>query len=106
MPTNVRGFMDALEKDNHFLNHANDFDPPFGSADDYEAAAIAFLTGPLRTTMIECVRRSGDVIRYDTTTNEFAICDQDGFLKTYYRPDPAIHKQVSNLAYFRGQCEK
>jgi pyocin large subunit-like protein len=55
---------------------------------------------------MECVRRNGDTIRYNPPTNEFAICDRDGVLRTYYKPDRAIHKQKDHITYFKGQCLK
>ena len=55
---------------------------------------------------MEGVRRNGDIVRYDTGSNEFAICDRDGILLTYYKPDPAIHRERDNITYFRGQCLK
>ncbi len=106
MSTLVYGFMDPEEKDNHFLDHNREFEPEFASADEYEAAAIAFLTCPLSDSMRQCVRRNGDRIRFDQKTAEFAICARDGRLKTYYKPDVYWHRQESNLVYFRGQCEK
>ena len=106
MPTVVYGFIDREQKEDHFLNHKDEFQPPFKSSDEYEAKAIEFLTRQPWDTMLECVRRNGDVIRFDTRTDEFAICDRDGHLKTYYKPDTYWHRQESNLAYFRGQCAK
>ena len=106
MPTAVYGFISRVERDDHFQVHELEFDPPFASAADYEAAGIAFLTGTVTAIIMECVRRSGDTIRYNPSTNEFAICDRDGVLRTYYKPDPIIHKQKDNITYFRGQCLK
>jgi filamentous hemagglutinin len=105
VPTSLYGFIDNVERENHFQLHGSEFNPVFGSAVDYEAAAIAFLSTPLAGRM-ECVRRNGDTIRFDDATDEFAICDRDGILKTYYKPDPAIHRQKDNTAYFKGQCLK
>ena len=102
----IHGFIDNLEKQNHFQDHEMEFNPPFPSADAYETRAVAFLAGPMTGTMEECTRRNGDVIRYDTATNEFAICNRDGILRTYYRPDPVWHRKASNLTYFREQCGK
>jgi len=105
VPTSVYGFIGNVERENHFQLHGSEFKPRFASAADYETAAIAFLAGPLAGRM-ECVRRNGDTIRFDPVTNEFAICDRDSVLKTYYRPNPAIHHQKDNTAYFKGQCKK
>ena len=106
MPAFVQGFLARIDRDDHFQNHVGEFDPPFGSAEEYEKAAIAFLTAPLTGAIMEGVRRNGDIVRYDTGSNEFAICDRDGILLTYYKPDPAIHRERDNITYFRGQCLK
>ncbi len=98
--------MSGRDRSDHFQSHGGDFNPPFTSAEDYEAAGIAFLTTALTGNMKEGLRRNGDVIRFDSSTDEFAICDRNGVLKTYYKPDPKIHKQKDNTAYFRGQCQK
>lgn len=106
MPNVVYGFIDPEEKDNHFLDHNREFEPEFASPEEYETAAIQFLTKEPWNTMLECTRRNGDVIRFDTRTDEFAICNRDGYLKTYYKPDTYWHRQESNLIYFQGQCAK
>jgi filamentous hemagglutinin len=69
--------------------------------------ADAFIGGPLdpRTTW-PCQRLNGDTLRYNEETDEFAIMDRNGFIVTYFRPDPQEHGQPSNLAYFRRECRK
>lgn len=106
VPTIVIGFITKVDRDDHFQSHNPEFKPPFASAADYEAAGVAFLSGALTGNMMECVRRNGDIVRYDRATSEFAICDSYGALRTYYKPDPAVHKQKDNVSYFRGQCLK
>jgi pyocin large subunit-like protein len=98
--------MDWTEKHDHFWTHNDEFRPHFASADAYEAAAVAFLTEAPGGSIMECTRRNGDLLRYDPVANVFAIVDRGGFVKTFYRPNPAIHKQTSNIEYFRGQCSK
>jgi pyocin large subunit-like protein len=102
----VHGFKGREQKEDHFWNHNREFEPEFASPDAYESAAIEFLSRELGNTILECVRRNGDVIRFDTRSNEFAICDRDGYLKTYYKPDIYWHRQASNLIYFEEQCNK
>jgi len=104
--TIVHGFLTRTDRENHFRYHQDEFDPPFSSAEEYETAGIAFLTAPLAGAIMEGVRRNGDIIRYNPKTQEFAICDRDGILLTYYKPDPRTHRQRNNLTHFRGQCIK
>ena len=50
--------------------------------------------------------RDGQIIRYDIRTNEFAICDSASAVTTYFKPDPAVHKQSDNVAYFRSRLRQ
>lgn len=76
----------------------------FASEADYEAAAVAFMSKPAGGTMNEGVRvRDGHIIRFDSATNEFGICDLSGFITTYFIPHPAVHKLGDNLTYFRSR---
>ena len=93
-----------MDKDDHYLRHGGDFGG--SSADDYEAMAIAFLSGPLAATMVECFRASGDRIRFDKATQAFAVCDKGGNLRTFFKPSRIIHRRKSNLDYFKAECGK
>jgi len=109
VPSSVKGFITKYDRDHHFQLHNAEFTPPFASAEEYEAAAIVFLEKPLTGTIMEGMRiQDGHIIRYDSTTNEFAICDSDtgGFVTTYFKPDPAIHGQSNNIAYFRRRVSQ
>jgi pyocin large subunit-like protein len=76
----------------------------YATADDYEAAAIAFLNAPKTKNIVDCTRRSGDYIRYDKGANIMAVCRKDGALRTFFKPNKIKHRQKSNLAYFRQSC--
>ncbi len=106
VPFTVRDFADELKRADHFKRHGGEFDPAFASAEDYEAAAVAFLTAPLIGRIMECERRNGQVRRFNPDTDELAICDRNGVLKTYFRPDPNRHKQKDNVTYFKKECLK
>ena len=104
MPTIVKGFISKWDRDQHFEDHGHDFGG-LTSADEYEAAAVAFFNKPLAGGMMEGVRLAdGWIIRFDSNTDEFAICDVDGYLRTYFKPDPAIHGLPNNTEYFRRRC--
>lgn len=107
MPTNVTGFISDYDRNVHFDLHGAEFSPSFDSPEEYEAAAVAFLQKPVAGTINEGVRlRDGHFIRWDSGTNEFAICDPAGAVMTYFKPDPTIHKQGDNLAYFRRRLQQ
>ncbi len=81
----------------------------FGVAteEEYELLADTFLGAPLEQGAIECTRVSnGDIIRYNRMTDEFGVCSADGFIKTYFKPDPAFHRQPTNPDYFRKECKR
>jgi hypothetical protein len=103
----VHGFRDIQDKLDHFDKHRADF-PSFGSADEYEAFAVEFLTSAMTDTMLECIRvkgdKTGDRVRFDKATQVFAICDKDGYLRTCYIPTRALHHQSSK--YFHNTCKE
>jgi filamentous hemagglutinin len=52
------------------------------------------------------VRSNGNIVRFDTSTNEYGVLAATGIIRTYYMPDPAVHLQPTNLDYFHGECAK
>ena len=98
----IQGFISDYDRKVHFDAHGAEFAPPFASETEYEAAAIAFMSKPGGATIDEALRiKDRAVIRWDTSTDEFGICDFSGHVTTYFIADPARHKQGDNLAYFR-----
>jgi pyocin large subunit-like protein len=73
---------------------------------DYEMKALEFLTKPATPSMNECVRQQGDVVRYDSASEEFAVFSVDGFIRTYMKASVAVHGLSSNIAYFRQECNR
>jgi hypothetical protein len=101
----TRGFASPYLLEDHFDSHRSDFDA--ASEEEYEDLADEFLGGRRRDSTLECKRtRNGDVIRYDTATREFGIVSHDGIIKTYFKPNPAIHGEPTNLEYFHKECRK
>jgi hypothetical protein len=97
--TGARFGSDAKLKD-HFARHGQDFGAT--TAADYEAQADAFLTGGKASGVLEKVRPNGDIVRYNPATDEFGVASPTG-IRTYYKPDPAVHGYPTNLDYFNGQ---
>ena len=87
----------------HFDKHRFDFGLAFADEVEYEAAADAMLAEPLSGDLHECTRPDGNRVRYRISTNEMAVVDVRGFIRTYFCPDPAIHDEPSNWAYFEAQ---
>ena len=47
--------------------------------------------------------RDGTIRVYDPTTNTFGSYTASGATRTFYKPDPAIHKFKTNLDYWNAQ---
>jgi pyocin large subunit-like protein len=88
----------------HYDRHRFDF----GYADEleYERAADAMMAEPLSADLHEGVRPEGDRVRYRISTNEFVVLRADGFLRTYYCPDPDVHGEATNWDYFVAECQR
>ena len=102
----TRGFSDHYELMEHYSNHFEEFGRPGMSPREYEEMADEFLGRPLPSGCLEHRRSRGDIVRYDPSTNEFGILSAAGFVRTYFKPDPAEHKHATNLDYFRTECAR
>ncbi len=94
-------FADNPKLQDHFNRHGGDFGA--GSAAQYEQQANTFLNGSRDTGVLEKARPNGDIVRYNPATEEFGIVKPDGTIRTYYKPDPAMHGRPTNLDYFNAQ---
>lgn len=113
MPVATR-FFDYNSLYEHFYNHGADF----GATDEYVYQDMArdFLNKDLTANphIRECVRTHGDVVRFDPTTDEFAIMGYDGTIRTYFVPIPRhlaptlplwkTHPYTTNTEYFEANC--
>ena len=78
---------DRLEE--HVGGHLREFsDMGFTSAQDYLAGATKLIDAAIRGVKgVETfVRANGDVLAYKRATNEFAVVNKLGVLRTYFRP--------------------
>lgn len=74
------------------------------SPEDYEAKAAQFLDSTGSVNCRQCKNREGDLIKFDSRTNEFASLASDEYIRTYYIPDPYEHMAPTNSRYFQRQC--
>jgi len=105
----TKGFADAYTRRIHFEHHGSDFGAV--TEEEYEALADEFLGGPMDDDTLECYRTrpdgtTGDTIRYNRRTEEFGVLGRDNVIRTYFKPRPSIHRERSNLDYFRKECRK
>jgi filamentous hemagglutinin len=70
---------------------------------EYQSKADTYLTGQRAQGVLEKVRANGDIVRYNPATEEFGVVTKDGVIRTYYKPNPAIHGEPTNLDYFNKQ---
>jgi len=94
-------FADPAKLVDHYMRHGADFGAT--SAAQYEAMADTFLNGPRGAGVLQRTRRNGDIVRYDPATQAFGVVKPDGTIRTYYKPDPAVHGYPTNLDYFHAQ---
>ncbi|MBB4170808.1 hemagglutinin repeat-containing protein [Rhizobium sp. BK538] len=94
-------FGSVAKLQDHYARHGNDFGAK--SAAEYQAQAKGFLEGPPSPGILEKTRANGDIVRYNPATDEFGVVSIGGVIRTYYKPDPAVHGKGSNLDYFNAQ---
>lgn len=98
------GFNTLADRFDDWDRHHADFEPPPCGEIEYEERADSFLAGPLGPTTLECTRPNGRRCRYDTVTNEYGVLASDGYMVTYFKPNPAKHPHPTNEDYFRANC--
>ncbi|CAB4924327.1 unannotated protein [freshwater metagenome] len=95
------GWGDPATLEDHFARHGGDFGAPTASAyvdlaDDFYASRGQYLTkttgGPNPVTRV-----------YDPASNTFGSYNADGSIKTFYKPDPAVHGYATNWDYWLAQ---
>ncbi|MBS0221255.1 MAG: hypothetical protein JSR91_10990, partial [Proteobacteria bacterium] len=85
----------------HFKDHGADFGAT--SEEDYARKAQDFLRRAQLEQLPMKVDSRGDILVYDPTNNIFGAYNADGTTKTFYRPEPAIHGQPTNMDYWNSQ---
>jgi len=95
------GFASGKDLTSHFLKHGSEFG--FTTEAQYLNGAQNFVATKGDKGVLVKVRANGDTVIYNPTTNEFAVTRSNGTIKTYFKPDPAVHKKPTNLDYFNSQ---
>ncbi len=94
-------FADQAKLDDDYARHGGDFGAK--TKLEYQAQADKFLTTSKPAGVLEKIRLNGDIVRYNPATDEFGVVSSGGIIRTYYKPDPAVHGKASNLDYFNAQ---
>jgi hypothetical protein len=103
----TRGFVTRDDRDEHFQKHGREF--AAATADEYETLADLFLGGPLCVTCAECMRRSGDTIRYDGGLSQnFGILSSTGHILTFFkvRARPRRGRVETGWDYYHRRCRE
>ena len=79
------------ELSKHFGKHAAKWFPPISSEAEYLRRASNLLSSPSGGSILEKVRPNGDILRYNTATNEFAAMASSGTIRTFFRPKNGIN---------------
>jgi RHS repeat-associated protein len=85
------------ELDNHFSKHAGEWGAGNITKDAYLKRAGDLLGREPGGQILGHTRTNGDILRYNTRTNEFAVGAQDGTIRTLFRPKDGLNywnKQV------------
>lgn len=85
----------------HWDKHKKEF-PELQNSKQYVDAAHNFVRHPPEGTLTK-VRKNGDTLYYNPSTNIFAIKNADGTPRTMFKPNPADHGYKTNLEYFNAQ---
>jgi len=120
MGLSTRGFLNSGQLNRHYQAHGAEFE--CASAAEYEEQADTFLSGSLSTSAFQCVRKQGDLVRYDTSTQAYGVLDKNRVIRTFFKPVPCAsvpalarkavaqsgrcHGQATNLLYFQSECQK
>lgn len=85
----------------HFARHGADFAAADAAA--YEGQAAKFLTGARDPATLSKIRPNGDTVLFNPNTDEFGVISRSNSIRTYYKPNPAVHNSPTNLDYFNAQ---
>jgi pyocin large subunit-like protein len=79
--------------------------PDFGAStvDDYIQQGSRFFKQSQLEKLPTKVDSKGVIRVYDPKTNTFGSFNPDGTIKTFYKPDPALHNYPTNLDYWNAQ---
>lgn len=90
------GFQSDQKLQKHYKEHNGEFDPPFVSPEQYEARGLRFMQGDLPEGSLQgrfiAGYYEGDILRYNTITNEFGMLTENDVLRSYYRPEEGINE--------------
>ena len=111
----TRGFSGKRVLVRHFALHGAEFNA--ADEDDYESMTDAYIGGLKSADLLECTRSSGQLVRFNQKSQEFAVMAADKVILTYvkarpcatipsYEPKVNCHNEKDNLTYFKKECNQ
>ncbi len=94
------GFANENTLESHYNDHGADFGAK--SSSQYQALAKSFMNSD-NSSILSKTRINGDIVKFNPSTNEFGVVTSSGIIRTYYKPNPAIHGEPTNLDYYNKQ---
>ena len=85
--------------DGHYKKHGKEFEA--NSKEEYLKMASNFVESK-NPDILTRVCSDGKTYRYNPNTNELCAISKDNVLKTYFKPDPSVHKYPTNMDYFNS----
>ena len=86
-----------------YYKHYNKHKVEFGNITEFEYLQKAnnFINSSGKNVLSRTAS-NGDILQFNTKTNEFSIVTKEGIIRTYHKLNPEIHKQGTNLDYWNG----
>jgi pyocin large subunit-like protein len=81
----------------HFAKHAAEWGAQGITKAEYLARAQALLTAKPGGNILSFTRAGGDILRYNTATNEFAVGSASGAIRTFFRPQDGMQYWVRQV---------
>ncbi len=99
---NKFNFSNEKKFDKHFDKHVIK-QGEFGNItkDDYLKLANEFIDSSGKNVLSRTAS-NGDILKFNTKTNEFSIVTKDGVIRTYHKLNPQIHGKGTNLDYWNS----
>jgi hypothetical protein len=80
----ILNFSTEEQLEAHYNKHASEFGGI--SKEQYLKSASSFANAELNDEIVQLTRSDGSTSKYNFTTNEFAIINADGTIRTYFKP--------------------
>lgn len=98
----VAGWGEKRTLNDHYRRHGQDFGAQ--SSAEYVQKSQAFFRE--RGRHLQKVDAQGTIRVYEPGTNTFASYNRNGTTKTFFKPNPAVHEQPTNMHFWEAQPGK